>query len=382
MTIPYGLMADLHLHAWSSFASTDERGVNTRLAGLLGEIRRCAEEVKAAGGEHIFMAGDIFHVRGSVSPTVLNATRDCFAQIHEELGVRVVIMPGNHDLEGKESTRLSSAVTALEDLFAKVLNEPTYLNFGDYRACFVPWVESIDALKELVGKLGASSDRTMPESEFLRSNADLILHAPIDGVIKGLPAHGLDPDYLASLGFKRVFAGHYHNHKLMYHGRSGTMTYSTDVYSIGALAHHTWSDVGSRAGYLLVYPDRVDYRKSHLPEFIDLSQLADVEPDDIPMLVDQNYVRVKVEASKTKEVEQARQELLEMGAKAVIVQAMPKPPAREGEGGAPAVATASGASLETSVGDFIKAMVVDTARQAAVTKAALAVLESASALGD
>lgn len=379
---PYGLMADIHLHDWSAFSHTLPDGQNNRLAGLLGEIMRCAEEVQKAGGQYVVIAGDVFHVRGSVAPSVLNPARDALKFCTQVFGTRFVILAGNHDLQHKEASRMGSAITALEGPYVQVINEPTYL--PELNMVLVPWIESIDELKATIENLGAEG--VMSKSEFKRSHTDLILHAPIDGVIKGLPAHGLTPEYLADLGYKRVAAGHYHNHKLLYPGSSGAMTSATDVYSIGGLAHHTWSDVGTKAGYLMMSPDRVDWRKSHLPEFIDLSQLTELEPEELPLLVDGNFVRVKVEASKTKEVEKARQELLDMGAKAVLVQAQPKPPAREGADGTLAPTVASGASLEVSVADFVKGMFKGTdlilGIAPDVTKAALAVLASVDAKGD
>lgn len=329
----YGLMADLHLHAWSAFSTVKPDGMNSRLAGLLDEITRCVQETKRMGGSSVVLAGDIFHVRGSVAPSVLNAVRDRIKELAKD--VTFYIMPGNHDLEGKESTRLSSAVTALEGENVLVLNKSATFSHATGFTLLVPWVEGLENLIDTI-------EHAMFD-EAQRAMTDLILHAPIDGVITGLPHAGLNPTHLAGLGFKRVFAGHYHNHKVFPGG----------VHSIGALAHHTWSDVGSKAGFLVVEDDKVHWFKSHLPEFIDLSQLADVEPEEIPLLVDQNFVRVKVESGKVKDVEAARKELLDMGAKAVIVQAQPKPPERA-VGSAPTVA--AGASLEVSVSDFVKAM--------------------------
>ena len=358
--LPYGLLADLHLHPWSSFSSVNEDGVNTRLVGLLNEITRAAKEVSEAGGNTVIFAGDVFHVRGSVSPTVLNATRDALRFAAVSYSVHFLIMPGNHDLEGKESTRLSSAVTALESEHCTVTSQT---HFSGSDVILVPWYESIHSLKAEIERIkGAITFEPI-------GNFDLILHAPIDGVIKGLPFHGLSPEYLAGLGFNRVFAGHYHNHK----------RFTGEVYSIGALAHHTWSDVGSKAGFCIVHPDRVEWRKSHLPEFIDLSQLVDLDPSDIPLIVDSNYVRVKVSSTTLKDVEKARVELLAMGAKAVIVQPEPKPPAREGTEFRPTVA--SGASLEVSVKDYVASLCAAEQREL-VTVAAMKILSDVDSLGE
>lgn len=348
---PYGLLADLHLHPWSSFSATGEDGVNNRLAALLSEIYRAARAVHDKGGNVLVFAGDVFHVRGSVAPTVLNATKDMLYKCHSEFGTQFVIIPGNHDLEGKNSTRLGSAVTALEDSFVTVRNE--IHNDAELGAVLIPWFESVSQLKVELEK----------QAPCVPGSYDAIIHAPIDGVIAGLPLHGLDPEYLAGLGYRRIFAGHYHNHKTFHDGK---------VVSIGALAHHTWSDIGARAGFLLVYPDRLEVCSTHLPQFIDLTRLVDVTPEDMPLMVDGNYVRVRVEASKIKEVEAARAELIKMGARGVLVQPEPKPPAESLRVGVATVK--SGASLEASVGDFIKTM--KDIDPAAVAAEAMAVLGS------
>jgi DNA repair exonuclease SbcCD nuclease subunit len=353
MSAVYGLMADLHLHRWSSFAHEVEGGINSRLFGLLTEIERCAKEVHAAGGNKVVMAGDVFHVRGSVAPSVLNPTKDALASINDKFGTQFIIIPGNHDLEGKETTRLGSAVTALECAYVKISNETGFDD--DLQAVLFPWFEKVTDLK-------AELERCAPkEGEVF----DAIIHAPIDGVITGLPLHGLEPEYLASLGYRRVFAGHYHNHK----------AFAGGAVSIGALAHHTWSDIGTKAGFLLVNTGMEDYRwlKSHLPEFIDLTKLAcEIDHADTSLMVDGHYVRVRVEASKTKDIEEARQELLDMGALAVLVQAEPKPPVSEARAGH---TVETGASLEVSVSEFVKSMTA-VSDQAAVAAAALSVLGS------
>lgn len=365
MSKPYGLLADLHLHPWSSFSATNDDGVNSRLVALLSEIYRAARAVHEKGGNVLVFAGDVFHVRGSVAPTVLNATKDMLYKCHSEFGTQFVIIPGNHDLEGKNSTRLGSAVTALEDSFVTVRND-IHVD-GELGAALIPWFESVAQLK-------VELERHAP---VVPGSYDAIIHAPIDGVIAGLPLHGLDPEYLAGLGYRRIFAGHYHNHKQMHPGVAmgdpeTDPRFYGEVYSIGALAHHTWSDIGARAGFLLVTPEAVDFHSTHLPQFIDLTRLVDVTPEDMPLMVDGNYVRVRVEASKIKEVEAARAELIKMGARGVLVQPEPKPPAESLRVGVATVK--SGASLETSVGDFIKTM--KDIDPAAVAAEAMAVLGS------
>lgn len=316
----YGLMADIHFHSWSAFSSVNENGINSRLQIQLDEVRRCASEVKEAGGTKIVIAGDVFHVRGSLAPSVLNPVMDLFSELTED-GFEIEILAGNHDLEGKNADRISSAITALERAGCKVINHP--YSDGAYLS-YVPWMNSIKELKE-----------TLDTAKSV-AGGDLILHAPIDDVIPGLPEHGLTAKYLSDLGWKRVFSGHYHNHK----------DFENGVYSIGALCHQTWSDVGTKAGFLIVHDDKVVWRKSHAPAFVDIH--GDTPLEDIPLLVDGNYVRIKTTENKAAKLQELRSWLTEeCGASGVIIQSIKE--SKETR----TTSVKSGLTLEASVKSYI-----------------------------
>lgn len=328
---PYGIISDTHHHAWSAFAEVTPAGVNSRLQMLLDETKRCAAEVRKAGGDTIVHGGDLFHVRGSIAPSVLNPTMDCYRELIKD-GFKIVINAGNHDLEGKTADRVGSAITALEGIGCKVVNSFEYGMKALERVVLIPWVQDVNVLKALIEKMRDSDEH--PEE------LDLILHAPIDGVIDGIPPHGLDAAYLKALGFKNVFCGHYHHYKYFGDG----------VYSIGALAHHTWSDIGSKAGFLIVDDTDVRWFKSHAPEFVEIT--TETDPDEIAMTVDGNYVRAKLKSAKQSDVEDSRQFLMDQGAKGVIIVVE-----REAAGITRTGATVkAGASMEVSVSDFIKGM--------------------------
>jgi DNA repair exonuclease SbcCD nuclease subunit len=288
----YALLSDIHCHNWSAFSSIGEDGVNSRLKGILSEIIRAAVEIEKAGSKNLVFAGDLFHVRGKLEPSVLNPVRDALIDLQQQ-GFTMYILAGNHDLESRNSTRLTSAITALEDMQIWVINEPSYVM--EINAVMIPWCESV---KELLIKIKEMSEK--------HPGSDLIIHAPVDDVIFGLPSYGLTAEMLATFGFKRVFSGHYHNHK----------DFGNGVYSIGALSHQTWNDVGTKAGYLLVGEKKVVFRASRLPKFVDLSVES---PDDIPLDADGNYVRVKLVDPTDKDVIQVRNALKEVGAAGLIV---------------------------------------------------------------
>lgn len=340
---PYGLMADAHLHNWSAFASVESDGVNSRLGMLLKDICRCAEETRKAGGDTVIVAGDMFHVRGSIAPSVLNPVMDTISNLIKG-GIKFIILAGNHDLEGKEANRLGSAITALEGLGCKIINTfEQGLRGNGGRIAMIPWTPKIADLKALIEKV---RDADPDPSEI-----DLILHAPIDGVIPGLPDHGLSAEWLGKQGFRSVYSGHYHHHKEFDH----------NVFSIGALAHHTWSDVGSKAGFLIVGSTGPKWFKSHAPEFVEIH--GGTDPDDIPLMVDGNYVRAKINSTKQKDVEELRGYLETCNAKGVVILAQKEVSATPREGGSTIKA---GASLEVSVTDFIKTQAYANADKLAI----------------
>lgn len=330
MSSIYGVISDSHNHNWSAFSHTNSGGVNNRLQFILDDTIRCAQEVKAAGGQDVIHCGDLFHVRGSVAPTVLNPTLDCYRHIIEDLGVSIHILAGNHDLERKNSERVSSAITALEDVGCTIVNDtvdglriPHYLN-----AVMVPWHESVVELKA-----------TLEELAKHHAGKDLLIHAPVNGVILGIPDHGLDGTYLASLGFKRVFSGHYHNHKEVAPG----------VFSVGAIAHHTWSDVGTKAGFLIVTDTEVKWRSSNAPRFIEINE--DTDPHDIPLIVDGNYVRATLAVTNESEVAEFKETLTNFGALGVLCQWQKKASVTARTNST----VKAGASIEHSINEFIAA---------------------------
>lgn len=339
---PYGLIADLHLHLWQSFSKTLPDGRNDRLAALHLEIARCAAEVKKAGGNVIYIAGDVFHVRGSIAPSVLNPTLDVVKALIAA-GIEFRIIPGNHDLEGKHTTRLGSAVTALEGVGAKVCSDGTIFDEvrdGQLPVLCVPWHDKLDDLKA-----NLNSYAKMPNADMI----DVIIHAPVDGTLVGIPAHGISPEYLASLGFKRVFAGHYHHHK----------DFGNGVYSIGALSHHTWSDVGTKAGFLIVSEGDVKWFKAHTPEFVDLSAAADDTEAEI--MAHGNFVRARVGASDAKSVAAMREWMEKSGAAGVLIQVV-KDAVKAREGGV-AHSVKAGASIEASIAAYIESLKLPNAAQ-------------------
>lgn len=325
----YGVVSDLHCHKWSTYAGIDRSGVNSRLRIILDELLRTAKAVIDAKGSTLVIAGDIFHVRGSLDPEVLNPTQDAIRQILD-MGISIEAIPGNHDLVGDDTTRLGSAIQTLAETFSseatiRVFNEPTYVP-GDRPRAYVPWRSNTKHLLADIANLGTEIGSDVDQ-------VDLFIHAGIDGVITGMPDRGLTAKELGDFGFRNVFAGHYHNYKSLGAG----------VYSIGASTHQTWSDVGTRAGFLLV-GTKVEHFPAAAPEFIDIGGM---DADELKLTVPGNYVRLRGGTMTIEQIAALREELELLGAKGVSIQVV------RDKGVAARPASATSRTLDQSVAHFI-----------------------------
>jgi DNA repair exonuclease SbcCD nuclease subunit len=351
---PYAIVSDLHAHNWSAFSTTLPNGVNSRLQIILDELERACKTLADAGGRYVYGGGDLFHVRGAVAPSVLNPVKEKLEVCHRNYGVSFAFNAGNHDLEGKHSTQLGNAVQALRCDWVDVVSAPIHDAGPHDGICVVPWIENLEDLRSTL----ADWSRNVGDD---RPTTDLLIHAPMNDVIVGLPNKGLSAAELRSLGFRRVFVGHHHNHKDMGGG----------VYSIGATTHQTWNDVGTKAGFLIVTDSEVKWHASHAPSFVDVNGVDDAT--ELHLRCDGNYVRAKLTTSKVAEIEALRKFLLERcGARGVTLQIV-REPVRVRTAGATVKA---GASIETSVSDFVNATITEYKEE--VVRGALNVLAEAA----
>jgi DNA repair exonuclease SbcCD nuclease subunit len=323
---PVLMLSDIHAHSWSQFSTVNADGVNSRLAIMLRELERAFDELRKAGGDTAIIAGDLFHVRGSIDPEVFNPVNSLFAR-QCAIGMKILAIPGNHDLKGRETTEIGNAMQSLNSIDGfTVITEPAIID--DF--AFIPWESTNDGLRARVEKLQSLYSTIIPR-------LNLIMHAGIDGVLIGVPDHGLTAPEIAGWGFKRVLSGHYHHHK----------SFEDDkVISIGATTHQTWSDLDTKAGFLLVGETGFEYRASQAPAFVEID--SETDPDEIPLIVDGNYVRIRGLKLTDAGVNEMRAELMDMGARGTSFQT-----ARETVSTRGTSAPAKALSLEASIDSYI-----------------------------
>lgn len=345
MRIPYSLSSDQHAHDWSQFASIDADGVNSRLRIILNELVRQAEMTKARGWRKMRLAGDLFHVRGKITPSVMNPTIAVFKQI-SAMGLEVEAIAGNHDLEDIFSNELGNAMQALDEIEGfSAITKPTLLDDGVF---MVPWIQDLDELRKVM-KAGANAAH------------DLIIHAPVNGVIKGIPDHGLEADELIALGYNRVFAGHYHNHVDFSHG----------VFSIGATSHQNWSDPGTKAGFLMLEdPNRTEFIESRAPKFVNVDHGVTV-PDATMIGIFGNYVRLRLQDEEEAVIKATRSSVENAGARGIVDHSSKKRPTVRG-----AVNVKAGLTLEGAVTSYCREHLNTTLDRDRVATMALDVLRN------
>lgn len=238
MTVPYGVISDPHYHRWDAFATTNSDGLNSRLEIQLDATKEAARAMKAAGCQYMLVAGDTFHVRGAVSPSVLHFVTETYEWIIKELGLEVAMLAGNHDLETNDSVYSANAAASLRSIGVEIVcgKRAHSIKMGDVTVHMMSWrnnhAELISDLKTL--RSGLSGDKH-----------DVVVHTSINKAIPTMPDVGIDAQELKDIGFRLLLSGHYHNHKEVLPG----------VVSIGALTHQNWGDVGSLAGFMIVIPN-------------------------------------------------------------------------------------------------------------------------------
>ena len=141
MTLPYGVISDPHYHRWDAFATTNADGLNSRLEIQLDATKEAAKAMKAAGCKHMLVAGDTFHVRGAISPSVLHFVTETYEWIIKELGLKVVMLAGNHDLETNDSVYSANAAASLRSIGVEIVcgKRPHSIKMGDVTVHLISW---------------------------------------------------------------------------------------------------------------------------------------------------------------------------------------------------------------------------------------------------
>ena len=173
------------------------------------------------GIEQILHLGDYYDHRKFVNFKALNHNRKVFLDPLRKYGMKMDIIPGNHDTYYKNTNDLNS----LKELLGHYMNEvhiimdPTVMEYGSLKIALIPWInsENFTSTMKFVNECKA---------DWLGG------HLELSGfeVMRGLKnSHGMDAT--AFKRFEMVLSGHYH-----------AASRQENIWYLGSQMEFFWSD--------------------------------------------------------------------------------------------------------------------------------------------
>ena len=227
------IMADLHFHAFKQFASRVD-GDNSRFLEIIEAFSNAVEMAAEQECTALLIAGDVFHARGALRPSVFNRV---FFEIAEAAdGMQVLVIPGNHDMENYRGG--STAVDTLHEvenvIVAKEPSCPVIVGTrsGIVHSLSVGCVPYIHDHEEFIVEAAKLVNATKPEAMLIHQGID-------DFAFPGMPETGLTIKRIREFFDGPVFCGHYHGPEMI-----------DNVFCVGSLVQHSFGDTSERGFWI------------------------------------------------------------------------------------------------------------------------------------
>lgn len=227
------LISDIHFDQWSRFSTPVEllpgMVVSSRLLDIY-DVCKQAVDCAVANEADLYILGDLFHNRSSLSPEALFMARHLFDYV-DKYQVPCTILAGNHDqfdLLGRIcSTRLMSSITTSS------IETPLVVD----NLALIPYIHDHSKIIEFIAK------EVPKTTEYIFGHFGIIgakLNASDTFIRDGVAITDLNLDRLTN--FKHMFLGHYHIHQTI----NNTVTYC------GSPMHHSFHDCNVEKGFILL----------------------------------------------------------------------------------------------------------------------------------
>jgi DNA repair exonuclease SbcCD nuclease subunit len=175
--------------------------------------------------KQIVHLGDYYDNRKAINIKCLNHNRKHFLEPLRDLGIRMDIIPGNHDTYFKDTNTPNS----LKELLGFFINEvaiiekPTVIEYQTLRLALLPWM---------------TKDNWDESINFIKNcKADILGgHLELNGfeMMRGIKNdHGMDASIFSR--FESVFSGHYH-----------TKNSGDNIHYLGSQMEFFWSDCNDK----------------------------------------------------------------------------------------------------------------------------------------
>jgi len=245
------IVADPHLHTWSSFNLNKASELSRRLQeqdDILSQICNLAEDRKV---DSVEILGDIFHKVGEIPVLCLNIF-DTFLTTLDDLEIPYHITTGNHDLVVRDNPEWYHSAT---QLFDKCDDEV----YGQLKIKRVGYSEHLD-YDQVKGYDLVFLHKTPYGSKYGNYTFD----------------EGVDWKTLSENN-RLVFFGHIHERQEL----------SKNCIVVGSPMHLTFGDVGERGVYIVDTDTwSIEFIKLKYPEFRNVESLSEVQDS-------YNYYKVK-----------------------------------------------------------------------------------------
>lgn len=194
--------------------------------------------------EQIVHLGDFYDHRKFVNFKALNHNRKNFLTPMRKYGMKMDIIPGNHDTYYKNTNDLNS----LKELLGHFMNEvhivmePTVMEYGSLKMALLPWINSEnykDSMKFI----------TECKADWLGGHLELNGFEMMRGIKN---THGMDHKSFSR--FEMVLSGHYH-----------AASRQDNVWYLGSQMEFFWSDAHDPKYFHVIDTETREIEKVHNP---------------------------------------------------------------------------------------------------------------------
>lgn len=231
--------ADWHFNDWKPFSKIIEfegYNLNSRLVDTILTFRKFYGQCMENQVDLVINLGDIFHMRNLFNMFFFNLVyREFQNQAHPEL--RTWILPGNHDLESKNSDPLEASVYSFDAIETMtVFGKPAIMEYKGNVFYFMPYTGDKKVREKHLEKFTKQTKKNKKGLNILLYHG-IVTGAALGGVKAkgGIPIRKLKP-------FDFTFCGDVHIHQAL---GLGNIVYT------GAPMQQNFGDEGQKRGYVL-----------------------------------------------------------------------------------------------------------------------------------
>ena len=228
--------------------------------------------IKASNIKQVIALGDTFDKRRSVNFMSLQEAKQMWFSPLDEMGVRLHMLVGNHDIYYKNSLKINAPRELLGEYPNIVIHDtPTTVKFDGLDILLLPWI--------------CDENRDRSFREIQTSTARVCMgHLELNG-FEAHPGHvmenGMDKSIFSK--FEKVFSGHYH-----------TKSSRDNINYLGNPYQLYWNDYGCKRGFHVFDTDTLKTTFYRNP-FDVFTKIYYNDGMDVPKNLDGTYVKLIVE---------------------------------------------------------------------------------------